>query len=62
MEREEIMQQWDRWRKYIAEGGKRSWPRDAFEALLDELEAPPRMKIRRHRPRVIIERMEDGDE
>jgi hypothetical protein len=29
------MEQWDRWQKYIAEGGTASWPRDAFEALLD---------------------------
>ena len=36
--REEIMQQWDRWRAYIADGGKASWPRDAFESLLDRHE------------------------
>lgn len=35
-DRESIMKQWDNWRKYIAEGGTGSWPRDAFEALLDE--------------------------
>lgn len=29
------MKQWDSWRKYIADGGKASWPRDAFEGLLD---------------------------
>lgn len=29
------MRQWDSWRKYIAEGGEGSWPRDAFEILLD---------------------------
>lgn len=34
-DRENIMQHWDRWRKYIAEGGGGSWPRDAFESLLD---------------------------
>ena len=33
--REGIMAEWDSWRKYIAEGGKASWPRDAFESLLD---------------------------
>lgn len=32
---EEIMKMWDSWRKYIAEGGKASWPRDAFENLID---------------------------
>ena len=34
-DRELIMEQWDRWRKYIADGGNSSWPRDAFESLLD---------------------------
>jgi hypothetical protein len=34
-DREKVMREWDSWRKYIAEGGKASWPRDAFEALLD---------------------------
>jgi len=34
-DREAIMKQWDLWRKYIAEGGGGSWPRDAFESLLD---------------------------
>ena len=33
--REGIMKEWDKWRKYIAEGGGGSWPRDAFESLLD---------------------------
>ena len=37
-EREKIMKQWDSWRKYIAEGGGGSWPRDAFESLLDWFE------------------------
>lgn len=32
------MQRWDDWRRYIAEGGKGSWPRDAFESLLDLFE------------------------
>jgi hypothetical protein len=34
-DREEVMRQWDSWRKYIAEGGGSSWPRDAFEDMLD---------------------------
>lgn len=38
IDRKQIMQEWDSWRKYIAGGGKGSWPRDAFEALLDEFE------------------------
>ncbi len=33
-----MMKQWDSWRKYIAEGGGGTWPRDAFEALLDYFE------------------------
>ena len=33
--REGIMREWDKWRGY--EGGG-SWPRDAFESLLDYLE------------------------
>jgi len=37
MDREEIMKQWDRWVAYYKSGGGGSWPRDAFEALLDEL-------------------------
>lgn len=36
-DRESIMKRWDKWREYIAEGGKGSWPRDEFEALLDYL-------------------------
>ena len=36
--REGIMKQWDRWRSYIAKGGGGSWPRDAFEAVLDMYE------------------------
>jgi len=38
MNREKIMKQWDTWRTYIANGGTGSWPRDAFEALLDSFE------------------------
>lgn len=37
-EREQIMQNWDKWRGYIADGGGGSWPRDAFESLLDEFD------------------------
>jgi hypothetical protein len=33
--REDIMRHWNSWRRYIAEGGEASWPRDAFESLLD---------------------------
>ena len=35
-DREAIMQDWDKWRAYIAGGGGGSYPRDAFESLLDE--------------------------
>jgi len=35
---EEWMRYWDGWRRYIAEGGKGSWPRDAFESLLEYIE------------------------
>jgi len=38
MDREKILKQWDNWREYIANGGKASWPRDAFEAMLDYFE------------------------
>lgn len=37
-DREAIMRRWDAWRKYIAEGGTASWPRDEFEGLLDWIE------------------------
>ena len=33
--REAIMEQWDKWVKYYCSGGRGSWPRDAFESLLD---------------------------
>lgn len=36
--REQLMKDWDSWRAYIAGGGGASWPRDAFECLLDELD------------------------
>ena len=32
------MKQWDKWVKYYKDGGGGSWPRDAFEALLDKFE------------------------
>ena len=35
MNRESIMQRWDVWREYIANGGGGSWPRDEFEIILD---------------------------
>lgn len=35
---EEVMKHWDAWRAYIKNGGAASWPRDAFEVLLDELD------------------------
>lgn len=31
----EVMKRWDAWRAYIAKGGTASWPRDAFEVLLE---------------------------
>jgi len=34
---ENIMDQWDRWRHYIASGGTASWPRDEFENLISLL-------------------------
>jgi hypothetical protein len=37
-DREDIMRHWNSWRRYIAEGGEASWPRDAFESLLDHFE------------------------
>ena len=37
LDRDEIMKQWDSWRAYIANGGGGSWPRDAFEAILDKI-------------------------
>lgn len=29
------MKRWAAWKKYIAEGGKASWPTDEFEILID---------------------------
>ena len=37
-DRKDIMRHWSSWRKYIAEGGECSWPRDAFESLVDYFE------------------------
>ena len=34
-DRKEIMELWGKWRAYIADGGKGSWPRDSFESVLD---------------------------
>ena len=31
----ERLADWDKWRVYIANGGRASWPRDAFESVLD---------------------------
>ena len=36
---EEHLKKWDGWRKYIAEGGTASWPRDEFESLIENMEA-----------------------
>ena len=36
--REGIMKEWDKWAEYHKSGGGGSWPRDAFESLLDYLE------------------------
>jgi len=35
---ERLMDWWDSWRSYIAEGGRGSWPRDQFEMLLSSLD------------------------
>ncbi len=35
MDIEPIMKRWDLWRKYIAEGGTASWPRDEFEMVIE---------------------------
>lgn len=34
-DRESILKAWDSWVKYYKAGGGASWPRDAFESLLD---------------------------
>ena len=33
--RDGIMKEWDKWIQYYKSGGSGSWPRDAFESLLD---------------------------
>ena len=33
----ERLEAWDTWRAYISGGGVASWPRDAFEAMLDRI-------------------------
>ena len=35
---ETIMKQWDSWISYYIGGGRGTWPRDAFEALIDYYE------------------------
>lgn len=35
---EALMTHWDAWRRYIAEGGRGSWPRDQFEMLLSSID------------------------
>jgi hypothetical protein len=38
MNREMSLKHWDKWRDYIASGGKSSWPRDGFESYLDRID------------------------
>jgi len=33
-----MMNQWDSWISYYVDGGRGTWPRDAFEALIDYYE------------------------
>ena len=35
---ETMMAQWDSWVEYYAYGGRGTWPRDAFEALIQYYE------------------------
>jgi len=35
---ETMMRQWDSWIEYYIEGGRGTWPRDAFEALIQYYE------------------------
>jgi hypothetical protein len=42
MDREEILKQWDYWRREIANGNKGSAPRDWFESILDYYEEKQR--------------------
>ena len=38
LDRAEWLRYWESWCRYIASGGTESWPRDAFESLLDWVE------------------------
>ena len=35
---ETMMEQWDSWISYYVGGGRGTWPRDAFEALIEYYE------------------------
>ena len=35
---ETMMRQWDSWIEYYISGGRGTWPRDAFEALIEYYE------------------------
>ena len=35
---ETMMKQWESWITYYVEGGRGTWPRDAFEALIEYYE------------------------
>ena len=35
---ETMMKQWDSWLQYYISGGRGTWPRDAFEALIEYYE------------------------
>ena len=35
---ETMMKQWDSWMTYYIEGSRGTWPRDAFEALIEYYE------------------------
>jgi len=56
-DREQIIQAWDRWHKYLTSGGKGTWPRDEFEALLDsfEEELKPVIKFAHNIAKVLME-------
>lgn len=43
----EIMKKWDSWMKYYQAGGCTSWPRDAFESLIDCLLAKQEVRDER---------------
>ena len=53
MDRETIMQQWDKMRRRIAEGDKSSGPRDWFESILDCYDEEI-SEMKRWKPSVII--------